>query len=420
VAKIELIRGREILDSKGNPTLEVDLYLDDGSFGRASVPAGASKGLFEAAELRDGDPKRFRGLGVQKAVALVNGSLNQKLKGMEAEQEKIDQFLIELDGTKEKRNLGANTILGISLALARAIANSQKEPLYQYLAQLAGKPRKTKDDPFPTPFLVLINGGAHAKNNLDLQEFLIAPTQEVYSEKLRVAVEIFQALTIVLIEKAYALALGDEGSYGPDLPSNEEAIKVLLESIERAGYLPERDVVLGIDAAATYFWHPPRYILTNEQQTLTVEGMMNYYHRLTKLYPIKILEDPLGEEDWLGWQKITKEFQEKLVLIGDDLFVTNPERLKKGIKMGVANGIIIKPNQIGTLSETLNTIKVAEEAKYQIIVSHRSGETVDTFISDLAFAVGASYLKAGAPERGERIVKYNRLLEIQEELGRAS
>jgi len=417
MAEITKIHAREILDSRGNPTLEVDLFLSDGAHGRASVPAGASKGVFEAIELRDGDMKRFHGLGVLKAVANVNNIISQKLKGQKAHQEEIDRLLIMLDGTAEKRNLGSNAILGVSLALCKALAESHKLPLYQYIAQIAGEKEKKQGDPLPIPFLVLINGGAHAKNNLDFQEFLIIPTSLTFAEQMRIAVEIFQSLTSVLVEKAYSLALGDEGGYGPDLPENEEALKVLLEAIERAGYIPERDIVLGMDVAATALWRPPKYVFENEKRTYSVGELIEFYQKLAKLYPIKILEDPVAEEDWDGWRKITTQLAGKLLLVGDDVFVTNKQRLQKGIELGVANALIIKPNQIGTLTETLQTIKTAKEAGYKIIVSHRSGETNDAFISDLAFAVGASYIKAGAPERGERIAKYNRLMEIQEEIG---
>jgi len=416
MAKITTIKAQEILDSRGNPTLEVDLFLDDGSSGRASVPSGASKGVFEALELRDGDSQRYHGLGVLKAMANVNEIITKNLKGKKADQAEIDQSLIELDGTVEKRNLGANAILGVSLALCKATANSLKIPLYQHIAQIAGEKPKTKDDPLPLPLLVLINGGAHAKNNLDLQEFLIIPTTPPFSQQLRISVEIFHALERVLLDKAYSLGLGDEGGFGPDLPSNEEAIKVLLEAIERAGYIPEKDVVLGIDVASTSLWRPPKYVFVNEKKTFTLEELFGYYQRLIKLYPIKLLEDPLAEEDWSGWQKITALLSDKILVVGDDIFVTNKERLKKGIELKVANALIIKPNQIGTLTETLQTAKMAKEAGYKIVVSHRSGETEDSFIADLAFALGTSYIKAGSPERSERVAKYNRLLEIEEEL----
>jgi enolase len=420
MAKVKSINGREILDSKGNPTLEVDLFLDDGSVGRASVPAGVSKGVFEVLELRDGDLQRYQGMGVKKAVSNVNDTIQLKLKGMKASQNEIDKTLIELDGTKEKRNLGANAILGVSLALARAMAQSNKMPLYQYIAWLAGEKEKKKGDLLPTPLLVLINGGAHAKNNLDFQEFLIIPIKQPFSEQIRIASEIFHILTKILLEKAYSLALGDEGGYGPNLPSNEEAVKILLEAIERTGYIPEKDVVLGLDVAATAFWRPPKYILANEKRTFDLKDFLEYYQRLLKLYPIKLLEDPLSEEDWTGWQKITSILGGKTLLVGDDIFVTNKERLRKGIELKIANALIIKPNQIGTLTETLETIRMAKEAGYKIVVSHRAGETLDSFIADLAFAIGAQYIKAGAPERGERIAKYNRLLEIEEEIERGA
>jgi len=418
MSKIKKIKAREILDSRGNPTLEVDVYLGDGSCARASVPAGTSKGINEAHELRDGDEKRYHKKGVKKAVLNVNGVINDALKGKEAKQDEIDNLLCQLDGTQNKEKLGANAILGVSLSLCKTVANSLHLPLYQYISQVAGLGTKKKGDRIPTPFLVLLNGAKHAKNNLDFQEYCIIPDAKPFSEQLRIAVEIFQSLTNVLQEKAYPLALGDEGGYGPDLPSNEDGIKIVLEAIAKASYIPDRDIFIGFDFAATSFYQKPKYVFTNEKKTYTSDTLIEYYRKLIKLYPIKLFEDPLAEDDFIGWQKITANFGKNILLVGDDIFVTNPKLLAEGISRKIANALIIKPNQIGTLTETLETVSVAKKANYQIIVSHRSGETTDSFISDLAFAVSASYIKAGAPERGERVVKYNRLLEIEEELER--
>lgn len=415
MAKIASIKAREILDSRANPTISVDVILDDGSMGRASVPAGASKGINEALELRDGDPSRYHGLGVLKAVSNVNTVIASALIGQEPNQEAVDRILNELDGTPEKKNLGANALIGTSIAVCKAAAASFKIPLYKYLARLLNNEDKI-GQVFPSPLSVLISGGAHAKNNLEFQEFLISPIASSFSEQIRMAVEVFQTLTSVLKEKAYSLALGDEGGYGPDLPSNEEAIKVLLEAIGRADYVPERDIILGLDVASSRFWQPPKYVLEYEKRSLETDEFISYLKRLVKLYPIKVLEDPLSEEDWMGWQKLTSELSDGILIVGDDLFATNKSRVEKGISLKTANAVLIKPNQIGTLSETFETIRVAKEARYEIIISHRSGETEDTFISDLAVAAGAKYIKAGAPERGERVIKYNRLLEIEEEL----
>jgi len=417
MAKIAKIWANEILDSRGEPTLKVNLLLDNGVFGSASVPSGTSKGHFEAMELRDGDTNRYHGMGVLKAVKNTNNLICQELKGQQAEQANVDQLLNSLDGTVDKRNLGGNTILGVSLALSRAIAKTYKMPLYQYISLLLGEKEKGKNNPFPIPLLVLISGGEHARNNLDFQEFLIAPVHNLFSERLRIAVEVFQSLTSVLIEKSYSLEHVEEGGYGPDLFDNEKAIQIILEAIEEAGYLPEININLGLDAAATSFWQPPKYIFKNEKKAYNKEDLISLYQKLCSRYPIKLLEDPFGEEDWEGWEDITLKMGKKITLVGDDVFVTNSERLEKGIKQGIANALIIKPNQIGTLTETLKTVKIAKKADYKIVVSHRAGETNDSFISDLAFGIGASYIKAGAPERGERIAKYNRLLEIQEEIG---
>lgn len=414
--KISKILSREILDSKSNPTLEVDVYLDDGTAGRASVPSGASKGTNEAHELRDGDETRYHGKGVKNAVANVNGIINDTLKGREPEQKTIDKLLNELDGTKTKEKLGANAILGTSLSVCKAMAISSRLPLYQYISQIAGYGVRKKGDLFPTPFLVLLNGAKHAYNNLDFQEYCIIPDVKPFKEQIRVSVEIYQSLTKFLIEKAYSLSLGDEGGYGPNLPSNEDGIKIILEAIVNASYIPERDIYIGLDIAASSFWQKPKYVFVNEKKSFSSDDLIEYYRKLIKSYPIKLMEDPFSEDDYSGWEKMTIDFGKKMLLVGDDIFVTNPTLLQQSIDRKIANACIIKPNQIGTLSETLQTVGLAKKAGYKIIVSHRSGETTDAFISDLAFAVSAHYIKAGAPERGERVAKYNRLLEIEEEL----
>jgi len=418
MAEVKKIHAREILDSKGNPTLEVDVFLSDGTSGRASVPAGTSKGTSEALELRDGDEKRYHGKGVTKAVKNVNGVIFDALKDKEARQEEIDKLMNEIDGTPNKSNLGANAILSISLAVCKAAAQSSKMPLYQYISQVAGFRTRKKDDKIPTPFLVMLNGAQHAKNNLDFQEYCIIPETRPFNEQIRIAVEIFQSLTNVLQEKAYPLTLGDEGGYGPSLPSNEDGIKIVLEAIQKASYIPERDIFIGLDLASNHFWKKPKYIFINEKKSFDSNSLIEYYRNLMKLYPIHLLEDPMSEDDWAGWQKMTEICGKDVMLVGDDVFTTNSMLLKKGIEKKVANTVIIKPNQIGTLSETLETVKIAKKAGYKIVVSHRSGETTDSFISDLAFAIGADYIKAGAPERGERVVKYNRLLEIEEEINK--
>ncbi|KXG76649.1 Enolase [Fervidicola ferrireducens] len=406
---------REILDSRGNPTVEVEVILEDGTFGRAAVPSGASTGQFEAVELRDNDPKRFKGKGVLKAVENVNEIIGPELEGMDAlDQVAIDKLLIELDGTKNKGRLGANAILGVSLAAAKAAANYLGIPLYRYIG---GSNAKV----LPIPMMNILNGGKHADNNVDLQEFMIMPVgAENFSHALRMGAETFHSLKKVLSEKGLNTAVGDEGGFAPNLDSNEDAIKYILEAVEKAGYVPGKDIFIALDAAATEFYEDGRYRLKGEGLELDSAGMVEYYVKLVEKYPIISIEDGMAEEDWNGWKLLTDALGKKVQLVGDDLFVTNTERLSKGIKLGVANSILIKLNQIGTLTETLDAIKMAERAGYTAIVSHRSGETEDTTIADLVVGVNAGMIKTGAPSRTDRVVKYNQLLRIEEELDTAA
>jgi enolase len=399
------------LDSRGNPTVEVEVILEDGTFGRAAVPSGASTGQFEAVELRDNDPKRFKGKGVLKAVENVNEIIGPELEGMDAlDQVAIDKLLIELDGTKNKGRLGANAILGVSLAAAKAAANYLGIPLYRYIG---GSNAKV----LPIPMMNILNGGKHADNNVDLQEFMIMPVgAENFSHALRMGAETFHSLKKVLSEKGLNTAVGDEGGFAPNLDSNEDAIKYILEAVEKAGYVPGKDIFIALDAAATEFYEDGRYRLKGEGLELDSAGMVEYYEK----YPIISIEDGMAEEDWNGWKLLTDALGKKVQLVGDDLFVTNTERLSKGIKLGVANSILIKLNQIGTLTETLDAIKMAERAGYTAIVSHRSGETEDTTIADLVVGVNAGMIKTGAPSRTDRVAKYNQLLRIEEELDTAA
>lgn len=406
---------REILDSRGNPTVEVEVILEDDTLGRAAIPSGASTGQFEAVELRDNDPKRFKGKGVLKAVENVNEIIAPELEGMDAlDQVAIDKFLIELDGTKNKSKLGANAILGVSLAVAKAAANYLGIPLYRYIG---GTNAKT----LPIPMMNILNGGKHADNNVDLQEFMIMPVgAENFSHALRMGAETFHSLKKVLSEKGLNTAVGDEGGFAPNLDSNEDAIKYILEAVEKAGYVPGKDIFIALDAAATEFYEDGRYRLKGEGLELDSAGMVEYYVKLVEKYPIISIEDGMAEEDWNGWKLLTDALGKKVQLVGDDLFVTNTERLSKGIKLGVANSILIKLNQIGTLTETLDAIKMAERAGYTAIVSHRSGETEDTTIADLVVGVNAGMIKTGAPSRTDRVAKYNQLLRIEEELDTAA
>ena len=409
---IAKVIGREIIDSRGNPTVEVDVFLDSGFMGRAAVPSGASTGSHETLELRDKDPKRYLGKGVRKVVQHIDRLIAPKLIGMDAlDQKRIDSTLIRLDGTPNKARLGANAILGVSLACARAAANLNGVSLYCHLGGISA-------NRLPLPQMNILNGGAHADNNLDIQEFMILPAgAKSFREALRMGVEVFHHLKSILKGKGYKTSVGDEGGFAPDLQSNEEAFSLIVEAIRKAGYRPGKDVGLGIDAAASEFYRNGLYFLKAEKKPRrTSAEMIAYYEDLMKKFPILSIEDGLSEDDWKGWKAITLRLGKRVQLVGDDLFVTHPTRLLKGIKGGVANAILIKLNQIGTLTETLEVIKMAQKAGYRTIISHRSGETEDTTIADLAVATGAGQIKTGAPSRTERVAKYNQLLRIEEEL----
>jgi enolase len=406
------IRARQIMDSRCMPTIEVDVILEDGTVGRAAVPSGASTGMFEAVELRDGDKEKFNGKGVLKAVDNVNNLIAEELIGMNVfDQVLIDNAMLELDGTKNKAKLGANAILGVSLACARAAAENLGLSLYQYIGGVNAKV-------LPVPMMNIINGGKHADNNVDLQEFMIMPAgAESFSEALRMCSEVYLSLKGILKGRGYDTGVGDEGGFAPNLGSNEEAIRIIVEAIEAAGYIPGTDIFVALDPAASEIYEDERYNLAGEGRVLTSEEMVDYYENLVNKYPIISIEDGMAEEDWRGWKLITERVGDRVQLVGDDLFVTNTERLQKGISMGVANSILIKLNQIGTLTETLNAIEMAERAGYTAVISHRSGETEDTTIADLVVAVNAGQIKTGAPARSERVAKYNQLLRIEEELG---
>jgi enolase len=416
MSQIDQIHAREILDSRGNPTVEADVVLKGGARGRAAVPSGASTGEHEAVELRDGDPKRYGGKGVLKAVHNVNDVIARELKGKEAlNQAKVDHVLIELDGTPNKSSLGANALLAVSLATARAAANYQKLPLYRYLG---GADASTQ----PVPMMNIINGGAHADNNVDFQEFMIVPVgAEKFSEALRIGAEIFHTLKSVLKKKGYATSVGDEGGFAPNLKSNEEAIETILEAITQAGYLAGDDVLLALDPAASEFYDGQSYIFKkSDQRKLSSDQMVAFWESWAKQYPIVSIEDGMAENDWDGWKTLTDAVGQRVQLVGDDLFVTNTSFLRKGIERGVANSILIKVNQIGTLTETLACIELAKTNHYTTVISHRSGETEDAFIADLAVATNAGQIKTGSLSRSDRIAKYNQLLRIEEELGDAA
>jgi len=402
---------REVLDSRGNPTVEVEVHLVDGSFGRAIVPSGASTGAFEAVELRDGDKARYLGKGVLKAVENVEEVIAPEIIGWDAtDQIGIDQLMIELDGIPNKGKLGANAILGVSLAVAHAAANSLGMPLYRYIGGAAASQ-------LPVPMMNILNGGAHADNNVDIQEFMIMPVGAAsFREALRMGAEVFHNLKAVLKEKGLNTAVGDEGGFAPNLQSNEEAIQAIMQAIERAGYQPGKDVCIALDVAATELFKDGKYHLEGEGKILDTDEMIAYYKNLVEKYPIISIEDALSEDEWEGWKKLTEAIGDKVQLVGDDLFVTNTERLSRGIAQGVANSILIKVNQIGTLTETLQAIEMAKRAGYTAVVSHRSGETEDTTIADLVVAVNAGQIKTGAPSRTDRVAKYNQLLRIEEEL----
>jgi enolase len=407
------VRAREILDSRGNPTIEVDVELESGTVGRAAIPSGASTGEHEAVELRDGDPKRYKGKGVLNAVEHVNNVIAEELTGLDATQQaEIDELMMKLDGTKNKSKLGANAILGVSLAVAKAAAQALNLPLYRYIGGVNAKV-------LPVPMMNILNGGKHADNNVDLQEFMIVPTEaERFSEALRMGAEVFHTLKSVLSKKGYNTAVGDEGGFAPSLKSNEEAIEVILEAITQAGYQPGKDVYLALDPASSEMWEEGKYYFyKSTKEKITREAMVKFYEKWVSQYPIISIEDGMAENDWEGWKMLTDALGKKIQLVGDDVFVTNTEFLSKGIDMGVANSILIKVNQIGTLTETLDCIEMAKRAGYTAVISHRSGETEDTTIADIAVATNVGQIKTGSTSRTDRIAKYNQLLRIEEELG---
>ncbi|NNF12558.1 MAG: phosphopyruvate hydratase [Gemmatimonadetes bacterium] len=411
------VHGREILDSRGNPTVEAEVTLESGIRGRAAVPSGASTGAHEAVELRDGDRDRYLGKGVRTAVANINTEIADAIRGFEArEQLDIDRTMIDLDGTPNKRNLGANAILAVSMAAARAAATENQMPLWRYLAPTGSA------DTLPVPMMNILNGGAHAPNNVDIQEFMVMPVgAETFSEGLRMGVEVFHHLKKVLTDQGKNTAVGDEGGFAPDLASNEEAVEVVLQAIEKAGYRPGEDLVITLDAAATEFFEDGEYVFHwSGGERRDVAGMVEFWSEWVAKYPIHSIEDPLDENDWHGWKAITEAVGKDVQIVGDDLFVTNPDRLEQGIRDGAANAILIKVNQIGTLTETLETMRIAGQAGYGNVVSHRSGETEDTLIADLAVATGAGQIKTGSASRTDRVAKYNQLLRIEEKLGDAA
>ena len=406
------IKAREILDSRGNPTISTCVLLQSGTTGKASVPSGASTGTHEALELRDGDPSRYLGKGVLKAVSHVNNIIAPKIIGMDSlHQQEIDRLLLQLDGTPSKKNLGANAILSVSMAVSNAASRALGKPLYHYLG---GK----ENYQLPVPLINILNGGSHADNNVDIQEFMIVPSgRPTFSEAIRAGAEIFHHLKKILKARGYSTAVGDEGGFAPNLKSNEEALDLILESIESAGYKPGTDVYLALDVAASEFFSDKKYIFKkSDKSEKNTHQMIEFYQKLIQKYPIISIEDGFAEDDWEGWKIMTETFGQNIQLVGDDIFVTNPERLKKGIKEGIANSILIKLNQIGTLSETVETVTYAQEKGYSTVISHRSGETEDTFIADLSVALNAGQIKTGSLSRSERVAKYNRLLEIEEEL----
>ena len=414
--EIEKVIGREILDSRGNPTVEAEVYLADGTVGRGAAPSGASTGEFEALELRDKDKSRYLGKGVTKAVENINTVINDCLFGIDASDiYAVDAAMIKADGTKDKSNLGANAILAVSIAAARAATVSLDIPLYRFLGGVSG-------NRLPVPMMNIINGGCHAlSSGLDVQEFMIMPVgAKSFSEALRMNAEIYHNLKALLKEKGLSTALGDEGGFAPNLKCNADAIEVILEATERAGYKPGKDIVMAMDVASSEFYVDGKYKMTGEGVEMTSEEMVDYLAGLCEKYPIISIEDGMAEDDWDGWKKLTKKLGKKVQLVGDDLFVTNEERLVQGIEKGVANAILIKVNQIGTLTETFNAIETAKRAGYTCIISHRSGETEDTTLADIAVAVNAGQIKTGAPARTDRVAKYNQLLRIEEDLGKAA
>ncbi len=415
MSEIRTVHAREILDSRGNPTVEVEVWLDTGAFGRAMVPSGASTGAREAVELRDDDDTRYGGKGVRQAVRNVTETIAPEVEGLEAtEQAAVDRALLELDGTPNKSGLGANALLGVSLAVARAGADECGLPLYQYLGGPGARI-------MPVPMMNVLNGGVHADNGLDIQEFMIVPAGAgSFGEALRAGVEIFHTLKKLLKDKGLSTGVGDEGGFAPVLPGNEAALDFVLRAVERAGYRPGEDVFLALDPAASEFGERGRYRLRADRAEKSREEMVAFYEQLLSRYPICSIEDGLGEDDWEGWRALTQRVGSRVQLVGDDIFVTSPAILQEGIRKGIANAILIKLNQIGTLTETLETIEVAKRAGYGTVISHRSGETEDTFVADLAVAVNAGQIKTGSLSRGERTAKYNQLLRIEEELGPAA
>ena len=412
MSEIRTVHAREVLDSRGNPTVEVEVWLDSGAFGRAMVPSGASTGTREAVELRDDDDTRYGGKGVRQAVRNVTETIAPEVEGLEAtEQAAVDRALLELDGTPNKSGLGANALLGVSLAVARAGADECGLPLYQYLGGPGARI-------MPVPMMNVLNGGVHADNGLDIQEFMIVPAGAgSFGEALRIGVEVFHALKKLLKDKGLSTGVGDEGGFAPSLPGNEAALDFVLRAIERAGYRPGEDVFLALDPAASEFGKHGRYRLRADRADKSREEMIAFYEQLLSRYPICSIEDGLGEDDWEGWRALTQRLGSRIQIVGDDIFVTSPAILQEGIRKGIANAILVKLNQIGTLTETLETIELAKRAGYGTIISHRSGETEDTFVADLAVAVNAGQIKTGSLSRGERTAKYNQLLRIEEELG---
>jgi enolase len=411
VSQLERVHARQILDSRGNPTVEVEVGLRSGAHGHAAVPSGASTGEFEATELRDGG-ERWQGKGVERAVANVNGEIAERIAGMDAsDQGALDRALIELDGTPNKSRLGANAILGVSLATAHAQAAEEGLALWRYLGGEAARV-------LPVPMMNVLNGGAHADNKVDFQEFMVVPLgAPTFSECVRMGVEVFHALKRILHERGLSTAVGDEGGFAPDLNSNEDALKMLIAGIEAAGYRPGDDVAIALDPAASELYQGGSYVLEHEGRTLDAAELTDYWASLVARYPIVSIEDPMDEEDWEGWSKLTERVGSEVQIVGDDIFVTNTERLRRGIAAGVANSILIKVNQIGTLTETLQAIAMANDAGYTAVMSHRSGETEDVTIADLAVATGCGQIKTGAPSRSDRVAKYNQLLRIEEQLG---
>ncbi|MBE0446850.1 MAG: phosphopyruvate hydratase [Actinobacteria bacterium] len=409
---IDQVIGREVLDSRGNPTVEVEVALESGFSGRAVVPSGASTGIYEALELRDADPGRYLGKGVQKAVDNINDIIGPELVGLDSfNQRLIDRTMIELDGTDNKSNLGANAILGMSLAVAKAASNHLGISLYRYIGG-------ANAHILPVPMMNILNGGVHADNNVDFQEFMVMPVgAPSFKEGLRMGAEVFHSLRKVLKAKKLSTAVGDEGGFAPDLASNEDAIREIITAIEEAGYIPGRDIYIALDPAASEFYKDGNYVLEGEGRTLSASQMVDYYAELTEKYPIISIEDGMSQDDWDGWRELTDRIGKKVQIVGDDLFVTSVKRLETGIKTATANSILIKLNQIGTLTETLEAIEMAQKASYSTVISHRSGETEDTTIADLAVAVNAGQIKTGAPSRTDRVAKYNQLLRIEEELG---